>query len=250
MKLTTVIASVNNNPEYYKFIPKQILFWGKFGIKFIALFVGNKLPHELQKYKANIILWNHNLDLNHAFIGQNLRIYYPAILNLPDDELVMITDMDMLPANPNYFTTDLEKYTKNDFIYYRYIDKNQYRNEIYMCYNAAHPNTWGKLFKITSKEDVVNAINNTYKKTYDDINKGNDWFIDQVVMYNVLHDYTHLKVLDRHPRRLECNVCENYLRSGNKNYMKNYDDMHFHRSFSNNVHLIADVERQLLENYQ
>jgi len=29
MKLTTVIGSVNNNPKYYMFIPKQILFWGE-----------------------------------------------------------------------------------------------------------------------------------------------------------------------------------------------------------------------------
>ena len=35
MKLTTVLASTNNNPDYYMFIPKHILFWNKFDIKFI-----------------------------------------------------------------------------------------------------------------------------------------------------------------------------------------------------------------------
>ena len=60
MKLTTVLGSTNNNPNYYKFIPKQISFWNNFNVKFIAIFVGNELPEELVPYKNNIILWNKN----------------------------------------------------------------------------------------------------------------------------------------------------------------------------------------------
>ena len=58
MKLTTVIGSVNNNPKYYMFIPKQILFWKKFGINFIAVFVGNHIPdREINKtFITKIIL--------------------------------------------------------------------------------------------------------------------------------------------------------------------------------------------------
>jgi len=57
MKLTTVLASVNNNPAYYMFIPKQIVFWHHFDIKFIAIFVGPEIPAELMPYADNIILW-------------------------------------------------------------------------------------------------------------------------------------------------------------------------------------------------
>ena len=64
MKLTTVLASVNNSSKYYSFIPKQIHFWNKFGINFIAIFVGDKIPESLNCYSNNIILWNKNLDLN------------------------------------------------------------------------------------------------------------------------------------------------------------------------------------------
>ena len=95
MKLTTVLTSVNNNPKYYMFIPKQIYFWKKFNINFIAVFVGEVLPDELIPYKENIILWNKNLDLNTAYVAQNLRMYYTSLLELPDDEMVMITDMDI-----------------------------------------------------------------------------------------------------------------------------------------------------------
>jgi hypothetical protein len=165
MKLTTVIGSVNNNPKYYMFIPKQILFWKKCGINFVAVFVGNHLPPELLEYKNNIILWPHNSDLNTVYVGQNIRMYYAARIDLPDDEMVMLTDMDMLPTNPTYYTSGLEQYKIEDFIYYRHVDGNQ----IYMCYNAAHPKTWGKLFNIHDDNDIRNRLNENYNSNYDGI---------------------------------------------------------------------------------
>lgn len=248
MKLTTVISSVNNNPNYYKFIPKQILFWEKFGIKFIALFVGETIPNELIKYTKNIILWNKNLDINTAFVGQNLRMYYTALLKLPDNEMVMITDMDMLPINPHYFTNGLQNFTKNDFIYYRHIYYSN-KNEIFMCYNASHPETWAKLFKINSEQDIANALYNSYPTDYNGTSNEH-WMTDQHIMYNVLHKYENLKILDRPIRRLECSICKHYINTNNKKYLHLYDDAHFHRNYENNIDLILDVERQFLETYQ
>lgn len=248
VKLTTVLGSTNDNPRYYKFIPKQILFWKHFGCKFIAIFIGNEIPTELIEYKENIILWNHNSNIKSAFLGQNLRIYYPALLNLPDDEVVMITDMDMLPANSHYYKDCLESYTKDDFIYYRYIDRNKWRNEIYMCYNAAHPDTWGKLFKIKTIDDVINALENvynSYNRNYSGKPGEEGWFIDQEIMYEKLHNYENLKVLNKTPRRLEVHKASHYVSSNNNNYIKNYDDMHFHRSYDANYKLIEHVEKLL-----
>jgi hypothetical protein len=67
-KLEIVLASCNNNSSYYKFIPYQIYVWAKFGIKFICIFVGEKIPEELKDFKDHIILWDRNLDLNHVLI--------------------------------------------------------------------------------------------------------------------------------------------------------------------------------------
>jgi hypothetical protein len=241
MKLTTVLGSTDGNPNYYKFIPKQISFWKMFNINFIAVFVGNELPSDLIPYKENIILWNKNLNLNTAFVGQNLRIYYTALLNLPLDEMVMITDMDMLPGNENYYKHGLENFKHEDFIYYRHIDKNQ----IYMCYNAAHPLTWGKVFKIETEDDVEKAINNTYCDKYSGIPGKDSWFTDQYVMYKNLIDYAHLKVLNRPIKRLETWIYKQHINSNNNNFYMLYDDAHFHRSFEKNKELIQDAEKQL-----
>lgn len=241
MKLTTVIASVNNNPNYYLFIPKQIKFWKHFNINFIAIFVGEKIPEELNEYLSNIILWNKNLNLNTAFVAQNIRIYYPALITLPDDEILMITDMDMLPTNDKYYKDGLEKFNKDDFIYYRNVDGEQ----IYMCYNASHPDTWSKIFNIKNENDIENIINITYNTNYNGIPGNTGWFIDQEIMYSKLIKYPHLKILNRPIKRLEMSTLHNYIQNKNINYIFHFDDAHYHRSFINNKHFIEIIEKEL-----
>lgn len=239
MKLTTVLGSVNLNPEYYLFIPKQIKFWAKHNIKFIAILIGNKIPKELEPYTTNIILWKHNNEINNVFLSQHLRIYYPALLNLPDDELCMITDMDMLPININYYTDDLEKYNIEDFIYYRDFLGNQ----IIICYNAAHPQTWSKVFNIKTEEDIVNRLYETYSDSYEGKPDGNKWSFDQEIMYKTLINYPSLKILRRPIKRLEKWTFLKIIRTKNKTF--DYNDIHFHRSFKSNQYLISVLERLL-----
>lgn len=241
MRLTNVIASVNNNSKYYMFIPKQIKFWQHFNIKFTAVFVGDSIPNELLEYIDNIILWNHNLDLNTAYVAQNLRMYYASLLSLPDDELIMITDMDMLPTNDSYYKDGLEGFTMNDFIYYRNIDGNQ----IYMCYNAAHPSLWSKLFSINNIEDIKTQIVENYQNSYNGIPGSNGWFIDQEIMYKKLINYPSLKVLERPIKRLEVDMYREHLNNNDTNFTSQYDDVHFHRSYFDNEFLILHAENQL-----
>jgi len=241
MKLSTVLSAVNENPNYYNFIPKQILFWNKFNIKFIAVYVGKSLPDELLPYSDNIILWSRNHNLNTAFVAQNIRIYYPSLIKVPDDEMVMITDMDMLPMSDDYYKNDMEKYNINDFIYYRHIDGDQ----IYIMYNATHPKTWGRVFNISSEEDIEEALNNTYKSGYSGVPGSHGWWIDQKLLYKKLIGYKNLKVLNRPIKRLGNKLYRTLLKKGETDFAKNYDDAHFHRSYSDNLDLILDAEKQL-----
>ena len=223
------------------FIPKQIEFWHHFNIKFIAIFVGTAIPKELQSYKDNIVLWSRTADLNDIFVAQMIRIYYPALLSLSDEELVMITDMDMLPTNDRYYQAGLESFTTRDFIYYRSIDGNQ----IYMCYNAAHPTTWASVFSITSEDDIDAALRNSYTKTYDGRPGAAGWYSDQELMYKALIQYPHLKVLNRPIKRLETNIFRMHLRNNHTNFISQYDDFHAHRSYLANESFIANAGKQL-----
>jgi len=249
MRLTTVIASVNNNPEYYMFLPKQILFWGYFHIRFILIFVGEKIPDELLNYKDNIILWNKNLDINTTFIAQNIRMYYPSLIdNLMEDELIMMTDMDMLPINDKFFVEGLDNFSKNDFIYYCNVfnssENNGYEPQTYMCYNAAHPHTWSKVFHIFGVDDIEKRLYDTYNSSYTGI-PGIDphWCIDQQILYNYCNNYESFKVLNRPLKRIETwDIYNNNIHSNNIHL---YTDAHFHRSYFKNQHLIHYVEQLL-----
>ena len=244
MKLTTVIAATNNNPSYYKFIPTQILFWKHFNIKFIAVFVGEKIPDELEEYKENIILWDKptNYILHTAYIAQNIRIYYPALLKLPDNEMVMITDMDMLPTNDKFYTNGLESFTKTDFIYYRHIDGKQ----IYMCYNAAHTSVWSSVFNVKSEKDIERELINNYNKQYNGTPGTSSWYSDQEIMYNKLINYPHLKILNRYCNRLDIDILKGHIERGNKDFISLYDDIHFHRDYNSNEKYILTVQEILM----
>ena len=238
MRLTTVLSCVNNNPEYYNFIPYQIKIWKHLKIKFIAVFVGNVLPEELLPYKDNIILWNYTPELPSSFVAQNLRLYIPAILtDLLDDELVMITDMDMLPGRVDKYTRNLENYKKEDFITYREIPWCD--RQVYMCYNAGHPKIWSKIFNINSINDIITRLKGTCfdNTSFEVSEKG--WYIDQRVLFSNIIHYPHWKILNRDFIRLEYDKLEDLLVS-KELFINDYDDIHFFRNFINNKE-IADV---------
>jgi hypothetical protein len=112
-----------------------------------------------------------------------------------------------------------------------------------MCYNAAHPKVWGKLFNINNKNDIINKINDNYENNYDGIPGSNGWFIDQEIMYKTLINYEHLKILNRPLKRLE--VWNYHQHDNTKKFIFDYDDAHFHRSYYQNESLILDAEKQL-----
>jgi len=186
-------------------------------------------------------MWSKNKNCHSAFVAQNLRIYYPALINLPDDEMVMITDMDMLPMSGAYYKSGLEIFNKEDFIYYRHID----RDEIYMCYNAAHPEMWSKIFNIKTEEDIEKNINDTFESSYNGIPGSSGWFTDQKIMYSKLINHPNLKVLNRPIKRLDMYMYATHLKNNDTAFINNYDDAHFHRNYQNNIQFILDAEQQL-----
>jgi hypothetical protein len=118
-----------------------------------------------------------------------------------------------------------------------------------MCYNAAHPKTWSKVFGIYNESDVETNIYNNYNGNYTGIPGETGWFIDQEILYKKLINYPYLKVLNRPIKRLEMDMYKNHLKNRNRSFISNYDDAHFHRNYSNNLPLILDAEKQLLNNH-
>ena len=247
MRLTTVLGAVNDNARYYQFIPYQIHFWRAFGIRFVAYFVGETLPDILVPYQDNIVLWDKTPELHSVFVAQNLRLYAPALLDLPDDEMVLITDMDMLPMSAAYYKDGLETFEKDDFIHY--TDEIMHKSrEIFMAYNAAHPHTWSKVFDIHGVDDVVARLRDNYAQgdAYTPGSMG--WFIDQHTLYHHLieRNYPRFHVLNRKVQRLETWTYTGMMaKHPNTVFIHQFVDAHFHRDFDKNAHLIRDAKNQL-----
>lgn len=242
MKLAVVLGCVDANPEYYRFVGFQVQAWAALGVKFVAVFVGGAVPRVLTPFARHIVLWNATPELNSSYVAQNLRLYYPALLGplAGEDGGVMITDMDMLPGRPDYYTRGLASFSNHEFVYFREVYKDR---EIYMCYNLAMPATWGAVFGVRTHVDVARRLREHYPADGGVLGCAG-WTTDQQTMYRHVMRYPHVRILQRPLRRLETPEYARRLAQGETDFVREYDDIHFHRSFTRNAQLVSDAMSQ------
>lgn len=184
MKLDCILTAVNENILYLDFVPIFIKTWNKLypNIDVKIILIAKNIPKNLLLYKNNIILFEPIENVLTSFISQFIRLLYPCILNYKNG--VLITDIDMLPMNTNYYTKNIIDYDNTKFIYYRDKICFDYK-QIAMCYNVATPKIWKDIFKINSINDIKNIIKNISKNNIIKEGHGNTgWCIDQNTLYN------------------------------------------------------------------
>ena len=240
MKLDCVLTAVNEKKLYLDFIPIFIKFWNKLypEVDIKIILIANNIPKEFISYKDNIILFKPIKDVLTSFTSQIIRTLYPCILNYKNG--VMITDMDILPMNKNYYTKNIIDYDNNKFIYYRdRVCFNQ--KEIAICYNIATPDVWKDIFKINSLEDIVAYIKNISSKNI--IKEGHNkagWSLDQKNLYNNVTKWNNktnnfIRLNEKHTKFKRLN--RNNFNISNVNIKKNiseekYSDYHALRPMS------------------
>lgn len=182
MKLDCVLTACNTNPTYMEFIPIFVKTWNKLypNVDVKIVLISHVVPPELCEYTANIILYPPLDGISTAFISQYIRLLYPAILNY--DNGIMITDMDMLPMNRTYYTSNIQNVDDDKFVYLRSVLLHQ--RQIAMCYNVARNTTWGDIFSISTIEDIHQHIRAVYSRiTYVDGHNKAGWSTDQCEFY-------------------------------------------------------------------
>jgi hypothetical protein len=192
MKINTVLTSVNDNPKYTKFIPLFIQTWKKMYplIRVRIIYIGDEIPSLYADYSEYFTLFHAIDGISTVYTAQTIRILYPALLH--DDDVTVITDMDMIPGNSTYF---LEDVPNDSFLIFRPLSCVGV-NEIAICYNAASTSTWRDLCKIDSTEDVKNFLINNYHGS-DGQHGGQGWSQDQLLLFaSVWQSNKPRKVLD------------------------------------------------------
>tara|TARA_B110000008_G_C16773461_1_gene485572 strand:+ start:60 stop:824 length:765 start_codon:yes stop_codon:yes gene_type:complete len=194
MKLTDVLTATDNNPLYYKFVPIFIKTWKKLfpEIKIHIILISEQMIPELEPYSEYIKLFPPIQNVRTSFIAQNIRLFYPCLLETEGG--VLITDMDIIPMNRRYYVEAIKDIEDDKFICYRQLECVG-KNEMVICYNIALPETWRQIFSIKTISDIKyileNILNDNMK--YAGHNDMPFWITDQLYLYESTQNWNKIK---------------------------------------------------------
>lgn len=204
MKLTTVLTAVNNSPKYTRFIPVFIRTWKRLfpELKVRIVFIGDAIPPEFAEYSEHIICFPEIPSISSVYVAQTIRILYPAIL--PENEVTLITDIDMLPGSCDYYTKKIANAHDDSFVVMRPKTCGVGPGELAICYNAASTNTWQSVFSVRSLDDVCAFLTKNYNTKTDGRHGGVGWCTDQYLLHDFAGKHPNTVILDdRMLRRLD-----------------------------------------------
>ncbi len=190
-KFDCVLTAVNDNPLYLQYIPNFIKSWSILfpEIEIKIILIGSEIPKDYEIYSKYITLFEPIEGLDTAYIAQNIRIYYPSIINKTG---VLITDIDIYPLNRKYFTNNINHNTlESSFISFRPLGCVG-NNQIAICYNMASSSMWGKVNGCKNIDDIKKKLIVNYPTNYGQympdplgwLKYG--WFKDQELLYEMV----------------------------------------------------------------
>ena len=199
IKFETVFTATDIN--YLHYLPNFVKSWNLVFPEIIlkVAFIGKEInfPIKYIFYKKYLIFIEPIHGLDTAYLAQNIRLYYPALLNSTG---VLITDIDSYPMNRDYYL-NVSRYSEcDDFVSFRpqwVVGDDQ----LAMNYILASSDTWGKVFKVNNIQDVINKLILHYPLNYGEPSKQLSWlkigwFTDQQLLYSYAKEYDKLIILD------------------------------------------------------
>lgn len=190
----TVLTASDLSPKYLECVPWYIDFWlaqesQTPGVKFrpSVLVIADQLPEQLVHYSeyCNVI----KTDLPTAFVAQNIRTLYSALVN---SDLVMTSDVDMLTMNSRLIDTALQKWPDSRISAFAVLRDVLPAGQFAICYSVAAPDTWSDVFRVNSIEDVHIRLRKLFDRLnseeYQGSHGGYGWFLDQEYLFERVTD--------------------------------------------------------------
>ncbi len=186
MKLSCALVACNENTKYLEFWPYvKRAWWEIVGIPCVMVYVGQEVPEYL-KDELSVLHFPPVEGWPTATQAQVIRLLYPAVLKC--DGAVILSDMDMIPLQRDFFVNGFSQFKDDQFVSLRGIDENE--KQIYMCYVGATPSTWSDLFRVRSIEDIRECMRQWASRVVaDGTHGGQGWFTDQLILYNVIQGW-------------------------------------------------------------
>tara|TARA_R100000008_G_scaffold84500_1_gene72045 strand:- start:4744 stop:5505 length:762 start_codon:yes stop_codon:yes gene_type:complete len=183
MKIDRVILSTNEKKEYYDFWPLVSQRWKNWGIT-PELFVISDKDLEIDNAYGNVTYVEPIKGFSTAQQSQIVRFFGATKYK---DDICLISDLDMMPLNKEYFLHSVSYCDDKKIVFYSsdaYTPGNPAYPAYPMCYMAAKGSTF---------EQIIGANFEEFSAEFKEwIAHGYGWFSDEKVFYEKLSNWSLL----------------------------------------------------------
>ena len=178
MKIDRVIMASDTNPTYLDFWPMVSRAWSTIvGVRPTLALISDKDIQIDQTY-GEVIRIKPIEGISTAFQSQVIRLLLPFYFQ---NEVCLISDIDMIPLQKNYFLDAVATIANNCLVIYREPD-NEWEQRFYMCYVAAQGKTFSSIFGIKKEADIF-----TIMRLWHAQNLG--WDTDEKMLYRLIKQW-------------------------------------------------------------
>lgn len=196
MKITAVTAT-NLNPKYLSCAIHFVEFWlaqyssEKNQYTPLVIVVAQDFPDELISIRDYCVLFSPPRGVSDVFTSQFVRALYAPLVQ---SDLVLTTDVDMLPLSLEVFNFVLQSSTKPLSTFHICRDvlpEGQYA----ICYNIAAPDVWSEVTGVKNLDDVSELLQREFRYAreknsgYSEDHGAAGWYSDQEFLYRVIEFY-------------------------------------------------------------
>lgn len=178
MKLNRAILGSDSNKLYCQFWPLAASAWSQFGILPTLGFVGNV---DLDRSLGCIIHLEKQNDIPSSFSAQVSRCFIPALF---PEEASIISDIDMLPLNKDYFVGNALNVPDDHLIIYS-ADTLPEIKTFPMCYIAAKGYVFQEILNLKA-DASIDDIQQKIREWYSD---DTGWFTDEIRLTQAILDW-------------------------------------------------------------
>ena len=184
MKSVEVISASNIDESYVGFVAPFIRSWlqqppvGEVRFHPKVLLVSNELPKHLTALNRYIQLVEPKK--NSSFESQILRLMYAP---LSDSDIVLTSDIDMIPLNPRFLSKGLRAISHNPRLFVIVRDSLP-PGQFPICYSMATPKSWARVTEIKRKSDIdeeLRAASTRFANNHSQTD--HSWTADQEWLY-------------------------------------------------------------------
>lgn len=190
------LTAVNLNSKYLSCVPKYIDFWNSLtstnpALTYVpkVLVMADELPDTLHKYSEWCQLFDLGDTVSSTFGSQASRILQPS---LEEADLVLTTDVDMLPMSDRIFQKAIEAIKMGaEFVVCRDVLP---LGQFPICYNLASPDVWARVNGVSNSIEVRTKLNVWFDSiqtgdSYAGDHGGFGWFADQEHLFEMVESF-------------------------------------------------------------